>query len=362
MPRTRALILVALFPSVLAACSPATTERPAPRVLPEVEAPSPLPPFDPDGDAIVQVVERVRPAVVNVVADLAGGQEAEGTGFIVRRDGIVVTNFHVVEGAGGLGAGGLTVITEDGQRYSARGIGGLDSADLAVLKVQANDLPVVPLGDSAELDLGQPVVAMGFALGLEGGPSVTSGIVSALNRTIEAGGQAAASRTYEGVIQTDAAINPGNSGGPLVNMSGEVVGINTAGVPAAQGENIGFAIAINRARPVIEHAIKEPQAPVPYLGVSTSDVTAERAAIDGLPVDQGAFVEAVQPDTPASRAGIEVGDIIVAIGDEPVESSQGVLERLLEHSPGDRVSVTVVRGEDALDLSITLGTRAAPVG
>jgi putative serine protease PepD len=101
---------------------------------------------------------------------------------------------------------------------------------------------------------------------------------------------------------------------------------------------------------------------VPYLGVSTSDVTAERAAIDGLPVDQGAFVEAVQPDTPASRAGIEVGDIIVAIGDEPVESSQGVLERLLEHSPGDRVSVTVVRGEDALDLSITLGTRAAPVG
>jgi serine protease Do len=356
MPRTRALILVALVASVVA-CSPATTERPAPRVLPEVEAPSPLPPFDPNGDAIVQVVERVRPAVVNVVAELAGGQEAEGTGFIVRRDGIVVTNFHVVEGAGA-----LTVITEDGQRYRARGIGGLDSADLAVLKIQADDLPVVPLGDSSELDLGQPVVAMGFALGLEGGPSVTSGIVSALNRTIEAGGEVAASRTYEGVIQTDAAINPGNSGGPLMNLSGEVVGINTAGVRAAQAENIGFAIAINRARPIIEHAIREPQAPVPYLGVSTSDVTPEDAALEGLPVDQGAFVEAVQPDTPASRAGVQVGDIIVAIAGEPVESSQGVLERLLEHSPGDRVSVTVVRGEDTLDLSITLGTRAAPIG
>jgi serine protease Do len=357
MPRTRGLILVALVASALAACTPATTERPAAPVLPEVQAPSPLPPFDPDGDAIVQVVERVRPAVVNVVAEHAGGQEAEGTGFIVRRDGIVVTNFHVVEGAGA-----LTVITEDGQRYRARGIGGLDSADLAVLKIQADDLPAVPLGDSSELDLGQPVVAMGFALGLEGGPSVTSGIVSALNRTIEAGGQAAASRTYEGVIQTDAAINPGNSGGPLVNLSGEVVGINTAGVQAGQAENIGFAIAINRARPIIEHAIREPQAPVAYLGVSTEDVSAELAALEGLPVDQGAIVRAVEPGTPAARAGVQVGDIIVGIAGEPVESSQGVLERLLEHNPGDSVSVTVLRGDDTLDLNVTLGTRAAPIG
>jgi S1-C subfamily serine protease len=357
MVRTRALVLLALSASVLAACAPASTERPAPRVLPQVEAPSPLPPFDPDGDAIVQVVERVRPSVVNVVAELAGGQEAEGTGFIVRRDGIVVTNFHVVEGAGA-----LTVITDDGQRYRARGIGGLDSSDLAVLKIRADDLPIVPLGDSADLDLGQPVVAMGFALGLEGGPSVTSGIVSALNRTIEAGGQAAPSRTYEGVIQTDAAINPGNSGGPLVNLSGEVVGINTAGVQAAQAENIGFAIAINRARPIIERAIAEPQAPVPYLGVATEDVTPELAAREGLSVDRGAIVRNVDPDTPASRAGIQAGDVIVAIGGEAVESSQGVLERLLDHDPGERVPVTVVRGEEALDLDVTLGTRAAPIG
>jgi S1-C subfamily serine protease len=357
MPRTRALILLALSASVLASCTQASTEEPPPPVLPQVEAPSPLPPFDPNGDAIVQVVERVRPAVVNVVAELAGGQRGEGTGFIVRRDGIVVTNFHVVEGAGA-----LTVITEDGQRYRARGIGGLDSADLAVLKIQADDLPTVPLGDSSELDLGQPVVAMGFALGLEGGPSVTSGIVSALNRTIEAGGEAAASRTYEGVIQTDAAINPGNSGGPLVNLSGEVVGINTAGVQAGQAENIGFAIAINRARPVIEHAIAEPQAPVPYLGVSTEDVTPEVAALEGLSVDRGAIVRAVEPETPADGAGIQAGDIIVGIAGEPVESSQGVLERLLEHDPGDTVSVTVVRGEVTVDLSVTLGTRAAPIG
>jgi serine protease Do len=294
---------------------------------------------------------------VNVVADVGGGQEAEGTGFIVRRDGIVVTNFHVVEGAGS-----LTVITDDGNRYPARGIGGLDSADLAVLKIQADDLPFVPLGDSSELNLGQPVIAMGFALGLEGGPSVTSGIVSALNRTIEAGGQTAPTRTYEGVIQTDAAINPGNSGGPLVNMSGEVVGINTAGVQAAQAENIGFAIAINRARPIIEHAIEDPQGPVPFLGVSTEDVTPDLAALEGLSVERGAIVRGVDPDTPAARAGVQVDDVIVAIDGDPVDSSADVLDRLLDHSPGDDVTVTVVRGTETLELSVTLGTRAAPLG
>jgi serine protease Do len=341
----------------MAGCTQAVEQRPTAPALPRVEAPSPLPPFDPNGDAIVQVVDRVRPAVVNVVADVGGGQEAEGTGFIVRRDGIVVTNFHVVEGAGA-----LTVITDDGDRYPARGIGGLDSADLAVLKIRAEDLPFAPLGDSSELDLGQPVIAMGFALGLEGGPSVTSGIVSALNRTIEAGGQAAPSRTYEGVIQTDAAINPGNSGGPLVNMSGEVVGINTAGVQAAQAENIGFAIAINRARPVIEHAIDNPQGPVPFLGVSISDVTPERATVEGLPVEAGAYVEAVEPDTPAARAGIQAGDVIVAIGGDAVESSDEVLDRLLDHSPGDEVTVTVVRDAETLELPVTLGTRASPLG
>jgi S1-C subfamily serine protease len=355
MPRLLALICASAV--VLAGCTQAGEGAFSGPALPRVEAPSPLPPFDPEGDAIVQVVDRVRPAVVNVVADLGDGQDAEGTGFIVRRDGVVVTNFHVVEGAGA-----LTVITDDGDRYPARGIGGLDSADLAVLQIQADDLPVVPLGDSSELDLGQSVIALGFALGLEGGPSVTSGIVSALNRTIEAGGQAAAARTYEGVIQTDAAINPGNSGGPLVNMSGEVVGINTAGVGAGTAENIGFAIAINRARPIIEHAISNPQEPVPYLGVSTSDVTPALAASAGLPVDQGAFVEAVDSDTPAARAGVRSGDVIVAIGGQSVESSQGVLERLLDHSPGDTVSVTVVRGGDTLDVDVTLGTRAAPLG
>jgi serine protease Do len=357
MARRRALVLLALSTAILVACTPTTQQQPAPDVLPRVEAPSPLPPFDPDGEAIVQVVERVRPAVVNVVAELGAGQEAEGTGFVVRRDGIVVTNFHVVENAGS-----LTVITGDGERFDARTIGGLDSADLAVLKVEADGLPIVPLGDSAELELGQSVVALGFALGLEGGPTVTSGIVSALNRTIEAGAGDTASRTYEGVIQTDAAINPGNSGGPLVNMSGEVVGINTAGVQAGQAENIGFAIAINRARAVIEHSIEDPQAPVPYLGVSTSEVTPERAAIEDLPVERGAYVEVVQPDTPAARAGAQVGDVIVAIDSEVVESSDDVLERLLEHRPGEEVSMTVVRGEETLDLQVTLGTRAAPIG
>jgi serine protease Do len=349
---------------VLAACAPGSpggrlfVDQPEPPP-PRIEAPAPLPAFDPQGDPIVEVVERVRPAVVNVVSDLGGGQDAEGTGFIVRSDGVVVTNYHVV---GGAIPSGVTVITEGGERYTATPIGGLADSDLAVLQIDGDDLPTVSLGNSDELKLGETVVAVGFALGLDGGPTVTSGIVSALNRTIDAGGSGSSSLTYEGIIQTDAAINPGNSGGPLVDMSGRVVGINTAGVQAGQAENIGFAIAVNRARPIIEHAINDPQGPVAYLGVSTQDVTPLVAARFGLPVDRGALVREVVPDTPAARAGMQREDVIVAIGGVEVASSDGVLERLLEHDPGQEVTVTVVRGEQTVDLDVTLGTRASPVG
>lgn len=318
-------------------------------------------------DSVVEVVERVRPAVVNVTAELSSDQalvggrnQGEGTGFVVRAEGIVVTNYHVVEA--GLN---IRVVTADGQRLEARVIGGDPQADLAVLQVDPDDdLPTLALGDSDALALGEQVVALGFALGLEGGPSVTSGIVSAMGRTITAqdpnfqGGE----RTYEDLIQTDAAINPGNSGGPLVDLSGRVVGINTAGVGAAAAENIGFAIAIDRARPVIEEAIEDPAAPEAYMGVSTQDLDPALSAQLGLPVDEGALVVDLAPGGPADKAGISPGEVIVGIEGEAIASSEDVRDQTTSHEPGDEITVQLVREDGtAHEVTLALGVRPLPI-
>ena len=316
---------------------------------------SPLPPLEPS--EVEEVVDRVLPAVVNVQSEIGQpGQPPEGTGFIVDDGGVIVTNYHVVERAFE-----IEVVTNDGQRLEARAIGGDFAADLAVLKVDGEDLPSVPLGNSDQLRLGQDVVALGFALGLEGGPSVTTGIVSGLGRTIDAGGQGVQTRTYEDVIQTDAAINPGNSGGPLVDLQGRVVGINTAGVGAGAAENVGFAIAINRARPVINHAIEDPESPAPLLGVSTVTVDELEAVQEGLSVEQGVLVEGLLPDGPAAEGGIEAGDVIVAVAGEEVTDNDSLQERLLEHEPAEQVKVTVVRGTETLTVEVTLGLRPLPI-
>jgi serine protease Do len=326
---------------------------------------SPLPPVDISEEPVVQVVERVQPAVVNVTTNLAtseslaGGGESRGTGtgFIVNPNGAIVTNFHVVEG--GLS---IRVVMADGRRFDARVIGGDPDADLAVLDIEAEGLPTVPLGQSGGLRLGEPVVALGFALALAGGPSVTSGIVSALGRTITAGDSAGTSRTYEDLIQTDAAINPGNSGGPLVDLAGRVVGINTAGVQAASAENIGFAIAIDRARDVIEDAIRNPAAPVAYMGVSTQTVDATVALQLNLTVEQGALVVDVAPGGPADEAGIAPGDVIVRIDETEVSDDEHVRDAIVERRPGDSVEVELVRSDGSTaTVSVTLGVRPLPV-
>jgi serine protease Do len=332
---------------------------PPPAVSPQTPIPS-LPPVT-GANRVVRVVRRVSPAVVNVRASVGDGQEGEGTGFFVRPDGIAVTNDHVVRGAFS-----IEVVTADGEKFEARVIGGDPDADLAVLRVErGGPFPTVALGESSSLQLGQSVVALGFALGLEGGPSVTSGIVSALGRTISASDPNAPGggdvRRYEGVIQTDAAINPGNSGGPLVDLAGQVVGINTAGIGAAAAENIGFAIAMDRARPVIEHAMADPEAPAAYLGVSTQTVTPPVATNVGLSVDEGALVVAVGPGTPADEAGIQEGDVIVAIEGSSVGSTEEVGERILDFDPGTEVEVELVRGQETLTVTATLGTRPQPI-
>ncbi|HJP66785.1 MAG TPA: trypsin-like peptidase domain-containing protein, partial [Actinomycetota bacterium] len=245
--------------------------------------------------------------------------------------------------------------------FSAREIGGDSAHDLAVLKIQGSNLPTVPLGNSDQLALGERVIALGYALALPGGPTVTTGIISSLARTVQAqdpnaNNGAGATRTYEDVLQTDAAINPGNSGGPLVDLAGNVVGINTAG--AGQAENVGFSIAINAAKPLINRAMEHPAAPTPYLGVSTTTVGPALAAQYNLPVDHGALVLQTTDGGPAAGAGIREGDVIVALDGTTVNASEDLGAAILTHDPRDRVSVKVVHGNGQTEtFTVTLGTR-----
>ena len=309
---------------------------------------------------VVSVVQKVLPAVVNVVAE-SGESKGEGTGFIVRSDGIIVTNFHVVEGASK-----LTVLTsaQNPVHYDARVIGGDVQADIAVLKVDATDLPTVPLGNSNDLQLGQPVVAIGYALGLSGGPSVTDGIVSSLTRQITVPDDRCtecsdARRVYTHVIQTDAAINPGNSGGPLVNLAGQVVGINTAG--AGSAENIGFAIQIDSAKPIVFQAAEHPSQPVAFMGITSAAPTNPQVEFQfNPPVGQGAVIVELVPGGPAEDAGIVVGDTIVQFDGKDVTYPDQLGQLIREHGPGDQVTVGVVHADGSSgEVTVTLGTNPA---
>ncbi|HEX8100311.1 MAG TPA: trypsin-like peptidase domain-containing protein, partial [Actinomycetota bacterium] len=329
----------------------------------EPTASAPLPPVDTSKDPLVNVVSHVAPAVVNVttqvvqVDPLGAVQQGKGvgTGFIIRDDGVIVTNFHVVEGATR-----IRVILPPPNRgtFTGRVIGGDSEHDLAVLKVNGQDLPTISLGDSGPLKLGEEVIALGYALALEGGPTVTSGIISSLQRTVEVQDpEQGISRTLQDALQTDAAINPGNSGGPLVDLSGRVVGINTAG--AGQAENIGFSIAIDAAKPIIRKAMRNPAGPVAYLGVSTTTVDAGLAFQLGLPVKQGALVQAVTG--PAEAAGIEQGDVIVAFAGQQIISNDDLGKAVLGKRAGDKVDVRVVHADGRSEtVRVTLGIRPLP--
>jgi serine protease Do len=323
----------------------------------------------PKGASVEAVVQRVLPAVVNVTSDIVDpttGQQGKGvgTGFVVRSDGVVVTNCHVVEGATK-----ITVFSSDKQpkQYDGHVIGGDCAHDLAVLKIDGSNLATVPLGSSGALQLGQPVVALGYALALEGGPTVTTGIVSSLNRSIEVKDPSCAvdicgakqTRTYSDVVQTDAAINHGNSGGPLVNMAGQVIGINSAGDDTAQ--NIGFAIAIDSTKQTIVQAESDPLAPTGYLGVLTQNVTSDLAVQENLAVDKGAFVISTNPGGPADEAGIKQGDVIVSVDGKTVADTNALGSILGGLKPNDRVTVEVVGADgNPRTVTVTLGTRPLP--
>ncbi|HEX9411472.1 MAG TPA: trypsin-like peptidase domain-containing protein [Actinomycetota bacterium] len=365
--RSRAfLVIVTAAAFLLAACTRSQAVKTAasgtPLAAPRLPSPSPVLPATVQSDPIVAVVKRVTPAVVNVTSstltqDALGGVQpgkGVGTGSIIRSDGVIVTNFHVVEGALNLK---VTLPPPDGRSFQARVIGGDSDHDLAVLKIGATNLPTIPLGNSSKLALGERVVALGYALALPGGPTVTSGIISGLARTVQVQDPSLGiTRTLEDALQTDAAINPGNSGGPLVDLGGNVIGINTAGNTGA--ENIGFAIAIDAARDIIEQAMAHPNAPAAYLGVSSQTVDPGFAGQFGLSVDHGAYVVALAPGGPAQKAGIMTGDVIVGFDGKDVTADDELRDAILARKPGDQVAVVIVRANGSrTTLAVTLGVR-----
>lgn len=305
----------------------------------------------PRSGSLADMVERVLPSVVNVRTITFGGASGEGSGVVLDRAGIIVTNNHVVEGTTR-----VNVAFQDGRRPRLlRGdvIGVAPERDLAVIRVAATDLSPISLGRSGSLRLGDGVVAIGFPLGL-GGPTVTEGIVSGLDRTIEPGG----SPRLEGLLQTDAAINRGNSGGPLVDLAGRLIGINTAVARIDDAQNIGFAIALDEALPVIER-IRRPHEERVWFGVAIGSVESDSAAVRlGLdPSVRGVVVSEVYEGQPGARAGLVVGDVIVRIGGTAIRSADAFERELAKHERGDRLELELVDAAGPRLATVTLVER-----
>ena len=311
---------------------------------------------------VVVVAQNVLPAIVNIQTEalirrrevdpyfdpfgVFGGRDSVyrtpslGSGFVWSPDGIIVTNNHVVEGASR-----ITVNFNDGTQLPATLIGVDPDSDLAVLKVNAKKLAPAPIGTSADLLIGETVVAVGNPFGLSG--TVTTGVVSAIGRSVPS---KEAGRTFTDFIQTDASINPGNSGGPLLNIEGRVIGINVA--IYAQAQNIGFAIPVDRARKVIEDLLRFGEVRSAWIGAVTATLTPEESRRLGLAAEKGALVTRVFPGSPAAAAGLRNGDVITRLGDRAVDSRESFSTITSTVAPGDRLVTTISRGgrEQAIEL------------
>lgn len=312
-----------------------------------------------DGLTVVEIAQKLAPSIVRVQTETATidflgrtvPSQGVGTGVIIDDDGHIVTNNHVVTvGNGSRPADRITVTLADQQTAQARIVGRDQATDLAVIKIETGDVTAASWGDPAELQVGQGVVAIGFALGIEGAPTVTRGVISAKNRTIQE-----QPYTIPDAIQTDAGINPGNSGGPLVNARGEIVGINTAIARGAQ--NIGFAISVGLVRPTVDTLIREGKVERAYLGVGTVDVTDAIARAFGMPVDFGVAVTMVAEGSPADAAGFAENDVIVSVDGEDIRNNGEFLALLARHQPGDEVTVEYYRGNERRSTQATLAER-----
>jgi serine protease Do len=300
-----------------------------------------------------ELVAEVAPAVVSIVTETvsynwfwqAVPQTGAGSGIIISPDGYIVTNNHVVEGATK-----VTVTLSDGRTFDATIVGTDVQTDLAVVKINASNLTYLHfLNNSLEqLSVLDPVVAVGNALALPGGPTWTTGVISNLGRSIEED----TGVVLNGIIQTDAAINPGNSGGPLLDTAGQVVGINVA--IASNSENIGFAISTDTAIPVVQSIIAEGKVARPWLGVQVTTVTSTIQQYYNLSVNAGALITSVTSGGPADEAGLRPGDVITKMGDEDISTTTDLLSAIGSHQIGDQVKVVYYRGNIQKVADVTL--------
>jgi serine protease Do len=302
----------------------------------------------------VELARRLTPSVVQVATrtlttDLFNQpvpSSGVGTGIVLDQEGHILTNNHVVADAQD-----IMVTLSNGDRFPAELVGRDPTTDTAVIRIDAAGLQPAVLGSSSELLVGEEVVAIGHALGLAGGPTVTKGVISALGRSIDSDPQT----TITDLIQTDAAINPGNSGGPLVNSRGEVIGMNTAIISGSQG--IGFAININDIKVVAAQLIDQGFVNRGFLGIAPANMSPSLAQQVGVPVAEGALVAQVVPNSAADEGGLREEDVIVAMNDQPINNTGQLSQFLLEHLPGETVSVRFFRADQEQTTEVVLGER-----
>jgi S1-C subfamily serine protease len=316
-----------------------------------------------EGEVVSDVFKQVSPSTVAITTEAASSsrffgttvEEGAGSGIIISKDGYVLTNKHVIPD----GTSKVSVVLADGREFDNVTVAGRDPFnDIAFLKIQGvSDLPAAKVGDSSVVTAGQKVVAIGNALG-QFRNSVTTGIISGIGRPLEASDGSGSSEQLENLFQTDAAINHGNSGGPLLNLQGEVIGINTA--IAEQSQGIGFAIPINDAKGMINTMLTQGKIIKPYLGVRYITLTKEIAKELNLSVTSGVYVytgtndPAVVPGSPADKAGIREQDIIQKVGDTMLTDTNSFASMLAQSVPGDKVSLTILRGGKTITLTVTL--------
>lgn len=301
-------------------------------------------------DQIIKAVEKLSGSVVSIdsvrlARDYRFGVvplEGQASGVIIDSTGYIVTNNHVIDGAAK-----VQVTLKDGRTFVGEVVGTDPATDVALVRVDGVNLPVANLGDSESLKAGQIVLAIGNALGLPGGPTVSMGVIGALGRPLPG-----TDFVLEGFIQTDAAINPGNSGGPLADLSGNVIGINTAMIPFAQG--VGFAIPTHTVNRVVEQIIRHGRVVRPFLGISGVDMNPAMARRFNLPVDSGVLLAEVGRDTPAYEGGLRSGDIIVRVGDQEIKQMRDLLLSLSGVSVGNVLRMVFLRGGREHETSVRL--------
>ncbi len=277
-----------------------------------------------------------------------------GSGVIIDKEGYILTNYHVIEGADK-----IKVKLSDGRKFDGEVKGKDPRSDLAVIKIKAHNLPIAELGDSTMLKTGQWVMAIGnpFGFAIEGSkPTVTAGVVSALNRDLGSFGRR--DRSYSDLIQTDAAINPGNSGGPLVDMEGKVIGINVAIVTTSGGyQGLGFAIPINKAKRIMNKLINGEEVLYGWLGVSIQDLNQDLKSYFKLKEDKGAIVVSVLDLSPAKKAGLKEGDLIISFNGKTVDDIKSLIDMVGNSSPGTKITLGILRRDKAMNVKVVLGKR-----